>query len=45
MMDDLKAQRRAYIQQEQEKQDQLMDSAINMLTSSVPFPKAESNGF
>jgi superfamily II DNA helicase RecQ len=45
MMDDLEAQRRAYIQQEQEKQDQLMDSAIDMPTSSVPFPEAESNGF
>ena len=43
MIDDLEAQRQAYIQREQEKQDRLIDSAINMPTSSVPFPKAESN--
>jgi hypothetical protein len=43
MMDDLEAQRRAYIQPEQEKQDRFMDSAIDMPTSSIPFPDAESS--
>lgn len=45
MMGELEAQRQAYIQQEQEKQDRLMNSAIDIPTSSVPFPGAESSGF
>jgi len=45
MIDELEGQRQAYIQREQEKQDRLMDSAIGMPTSSIPFPEAESNGF
>jgi len=45
MMDELEAQRQAYIQREQEKQDRLIDSAIDIPTSSVPFPDVESNGF
>jgi RecQ family ATP-dependent DNA helicase len=44
MMDELEAQRRACIQREQEKQDRLMDSAIDMPTSSVPFPEVPSDG-
>jgi hypothetical protein len=44
IMDDLEAQWRVYIQREQEKQDRLMDSAINMLTSNIPFPEVPSEG-
>ena len=44
IMDGLEAQRRACIQREQEKQDRLMDSAIHMPTSSVPFPQVTSDG-
>jgi RecQ family ATP-dependent DNA helicase len=44
MMDDLEAQRRVYIQREQEKQDRLMDSAIDMPTSNIPFPEVPSEG-
>ncbi len=44
MMDELEAQRQAYVQGEQEKQDRLMDSAIDMPTSSIPFPEVPSDG-
>jgi len=44
IMDDLEAQRRVYIQREQEKQDRLMDSAIDMPTSNIPFPEVPSEG-
>jgi RecQ family ATP-dependent DNA helicase len=44
MMDDLEAQRRVYIQREQEKQDRLMDSAIDIPTSNIPFPEVPSEG-
>ncbi len=39
-MDELEAQRQAYIQQEQEQHDQSMDSAIDILSSNIP-----SDGF
>ena len=44
IIDELEAQWQAYIHWEQEKQDQLIDSAINILTSSIPFPKVPSDG-
>jgi len=44
MMDELEAQRQAYSHREQEKQDRLTDSAINMPTSSIPFPEVPSDG-
>ena len=45
MMDELEAQRQVYIQREQEKQERFMDSAIDMPTSSIPFPPVPSDGF
>jgi hypothetical protein len=45
MMDELEAQRQAYIQREQEKQERFMDSAIDMPTSSIPFPQVPSDRF
>jgi RecQ family ATP-dependent DNA helicase len=45
MMDELEAQRQAYIHREHEKQDRSMDSAIDMPTSSIPFPEVPSDGF
>ena len=45
MIDELEAQRQAYIQLEEEKQERLMDSAIDMPTSSIPFPQVSSDGF
>src|SRR6266536_3067016 len=45
MMDELEAQWQAHIRQEHEKQDRSMDSAIDILTSSIPFPQVSSNGF
>lgn len=44
MMDELEAQRRACIQREHEKQDRLMDSAIDMPTSSIPFSEVPRDG-
>ncbi len=38
MIDELEAQRQAHIQQEYEKQDRSMDSAIDIPTSSILFP-------
>ena len=45
MMDELEAQRQAYIQREQEKQDRLMDSAIDIPSSSIRFCGIPSDGF
>jgi hypothetical protein len=42
IMDDLEAQRQVYIQREQEKQDRLMDSTIDIPTSNIPFPEVPS---
>jgi hypothetical protein len=44
MMDKLEGQQQVYIQREQEKQDRLIDSAIDMPTSSIPFPNSISRG-
>jgi hypothetical protein len=43
MIDDLEAQRQAYIQSEHKKQDRLIDSAIDMPPSSIP--QVPSDGF
>jgi len=43
IIDELEAQQQAYIHREHEKQDRSIDSAIDMSTSSIPFPEVPSN--
>ena len=45
MMDELEAQRQAYVQREHEKQERLMDSAIDIPSSNMPFSGFPSEGF
>jgi hypothetical protein len=45
MMDELEAQRQAYVQREHEKQERLMDSAIDIPSSDMPFSGFPSEGF
>jgi len=44
IINEFEAQRRVYIQREQEKQDRLIDSAIDISTSNIPFPEIPSDG-
>ena len=45
MMDELEAQRQAYVQREHEKQERLMDSAIDIPSSNMLFSGFPSEGF
>jgi len=45
MIDKLEAQQQVYVQREHEKQEQLIDSAINIPLSNIPFSGFPSEGF